>query len=461
MKKSLLLTTLCMLCIFHHLLAQNVGINTSTPAPSSLLDLSSTSKGLLVPRMTSVQRLSIGLPAQGLLVYDLNQNQFFFFNGTAWNPVGPGSAWAVTGNSGTSPFTNFIGTVDSTDMIFRTNNTERLRIKAKGQIALGLGATSPLAQIDVFANTVNDTVIFRGRNNNAQGAITQIGSIERLKDFSNTIDLNNGSNTTGVSVNLNNSAAFDFQMANDRAAKPGTNTWTIASDARLKDDVQPFRDGLSTIQNIQPVYYHYNGKAGMPTDPYFVGVLAQDLQQAAPYMVGSFEYTPDPRNTDVRETYLDVNNGALTYVLVNAVKELKAQNDLLRTALTGSNDMGTVRLQQTSEQRVVFSSFFSSAIPAGAKPVISITPMNNVARLFIKDVDSTGFTIASDEQLTDQEVAWVARLAVSPVQLELPGSWTQAERDRLIEKVQVGHAGIRTAEEAAETLKRNTEFQQN
>ncbi len=66
------------------LLAQNVGINNPTPHASALLDLTSTSQGLLAPRMSSVQRIAIAAPATGLLVYDTNLNSYFIFNGTSW-----------------------------------------------------------------------------------------------------------------------------------------------------------------------------------------------------------------------------------------------------------------------------------------------------------------------------------------------------------------------------------------
>lgn len=49
-----------------------VGINTSTPHASSALDIESTNKGVLLPRMTTVQKTSIVSPAPGLLVYDTN-----------------------------------------------------------------------------------------------------------------------------------------------------------------------------------------------------------------------------------------------------------------------------------------------------------------------------------------------------------------------------------------------------
>jgi hypothetical protein len=61
-----------------------VGIDNINPDPSSVLDLSSTSKGVLIPRMTTAQRQGIVSPASGLLVFDTTINKFFYFINTQW-----------------------------------------------------------------------------------------------------------------------------------------------------------------------------------------------------------------------------------------------------------------------------------------------------------------------------------------------------------------------------------------
>ncbi|HSK13832.1 MAG TPA: hypothetical protein VK907_11495, partial [Phnomibacter sp.] len=62
----------------------NVGIGTQTPHASALLDVSSTTKGMMAPRMTTAQRTAIASPAKGLLVYDTDVNSLFHYNGSAW-----------------------------------------------------------------------------------------------------------------------------------------------------------------------------------------------------------------------------------------------------------------------------------------------------------------------------------------------------------------------------------------
>lgn len=63
---------------------QNVGIGTSNPAATAKLDVSSTSQGMLLPRMTSAQREAISFPAVGLLVYDTDKGTLAMFDGIKW-----------------------------------------------------------------------------------------------------------------------------------------------------------------------------------------------------------------------------------------------------------------------------------------------------------------------------------------------------------------------------------------
>lgn len=107
--------------------AQNAALNTdgSLPDNSSMLDIKSTTKGILIPRMTQVQRNAIATPATGLLVYQTDLTKgFYYYDGSAWVFIGNSTAgWSTTGNTGTTPGTNFIGTTDAKDLKIKVNNT--------------------------------------------------------------------------------------------------------------------------------------------------------------------------------------------------------------------------------------------------------------------------------------------------------------------------------------------------
>lgn len=210
-----------------------VGIGTQTPDNSAILELFSTEKGLLIPRMNSTQRLAIANPANGLLVYDENLSKLYFFDGTDWNelgregpqgpqgpkggqgdagspgangangtngvdgqdgvgisnivdngngtftvnytdggndsfsvPVGGGAGWELTGNGGTDPLTEFLGTTDAQDLIFKTQNIERLRIKqgnASGGY-IGVNNNNPGARLDVTGGVSSTNYALRVQN---------------------------------------------------------------------------------------------------------------------------------------------------------------------------------------------------------------------------------------------------------------------------------------------------------
>jgi hypothetical protein len=70
-----------------NLCAQSVGVGTNSPNASAQLDISSTNKGLLLPRMNSAQRKAIASPALGLLVFDTDKNSLYLFDGVKWQPI--------------------------------------------------------------------------------------------------------------------------------------------------------------------------------------------------------------------------------------------------------------------------------------------------------------------------------------------------------------------------------------
>jgi hypothetical protein len=93
-----------------------IGINNETPDASAALDITSTTAGLLIPRMTNAQRQAISNPAAGLQVFvtDFDSGSFMFYNGTEWGtlsftkkrPDAPIIGTATLGNAqATVPFT--------------------------------------------------------------------------------------------------------------------------------------------------------------------------------------------------------------------------------------------------------------------------------------------------------------------------------------------------------------------
>tara|TARA_R110000751_G_scaffold69407_3_gene140947 strand:+ start:1472 stop:1735 length:264 start_codon:yes stop_codon:yes gene_type:complete len=64
-----------------------VGIGTTSPDASALLELKSESQGLLTPRMTTAQRNAISNPANGLIVYDTDESALYYFKSSSWSEL--------------------------------------------------------------------------------------------------------------------------------------------------------------------------------------------------------------------------------------------------------------------------------------------------------------------------------------------------------------------------------------
>jgi len=82
--------TFCSLLLSLHAMGQGVAFNDdgSNPDASAILDVKSTTKGLLIPRMTQAQRTAIATPAEGLIVYQTDGvKDFYYYNGTTWYPM--------------------------------------------------------------------------------------------------------------------------------------------------------------------------------------------------------------------------------------------------------------------------------------------------------------------------------------------------------------------------------------
>jgi len=110
--------------------SQSLSINTdgSSAHPSALLDVKSTAKGVLVPRMSKAEKTSIASPATGLLIFQNSPDStgFYYYDGSKWAWLSDANnsdttAWKITGN-GNIKSTNFIGSTNDSALRFRIRN---------------------------------------------------------------------------------------------------------------------------------------------------------------------------------------------------------------------------------------------------------------------------------------------------------------------------------------------------
>jgi trimeric autotransporter adhesin len=174
--------------------AQNVGIGTAAPHTSAQLDVTSATKGLLAPRMTAAQRINITTPATGLLVYQNDAPAgFYYYTGSSWVALtSQTTGWSTTGNAGTNPATNFIGTTDANDLVIKVNN------QPSGLIQYQAGVNVPTTSFG-YKNFVNKSPL--SGNNTAFGfEIMQntIGGFNTAMGVQALYANGNGSQSAGI-----------------------------------------------------------------------------------------------------------------------------------------------------------------------------------------------------------------------------------------------------------------------
>lgn len=240
MKKIILLFSLKAAIVY-----SQVGIGTTNPDPSSVLDIQALNKGLLIPRI-NLSANPIPNPQKSLLVWNTDTSVysegFYYFTGSTWKRLENNNIWNINGNTGTSEVTDFLGNTDNKSLAFRTNNITRMRIGSEvpgssfTNISMSLSPSSSYTGSIVSMNntldvqsgssaanvfgienllylrngsTISNT--FRALRNrlwnvqtanypNVVGTLNEyrgeVTAISSFKGFTNTYDFRAGSNTT-------------------------------------------------------------------------------------------------------------------------------------------------------------------------------------------------------------------------------------------------------------------------
>jgi hypothetical protein len=326
--RKYIFTALLMMSILgqFEVLSQGIAINNdnSDPDPSAMLDVKSTEQGLLIPRMDSVQRVNIISPADGLLVYQTNNNSFYYYTGSDWIRLGQDNL----GNHSASQNLQMNGHYISGD-----GDDEGLFVNNTGYV--GVNQFNPLSMLDVNGTlNVTDTASIGGasvgdgdfRGNFLNGVIN-CGGAYRL--YTNTLS---DETDPFISFATGDEDLFihdDLEVVGT-AYKTGGGSWTSLSDERLKKNIEPFEEGLDRVLQIKPVSFQYNESSFVPDqEKRFIGIIAQDMLSVAPYMVEEI-----PMGQVVREIENGVDEiiepgrmvytfdpSALDFLLINSVKE--------------------------------------------------------------------------------------------------------------------------------------------
>ncbi len=135
--KRIITVSLIFISTFITNISAQVAINTTGAPPdaSAVLDISSDSKGVLIPRMLEVERNAINTPAQGLLVYQTDNTQgFYYYDGTNWHCIG-----------------------NEDNDLWSRNTTNNYTVLSNSTDNVGIGTSTPAMKLDIrgFAAATN------------------------------------------------------------------------------------------------------------------------------------------------------------------------------------------------------------------------------------------------------------------------------------------------------------------
>ncbi|MBK8611587.1 MAG: tail fiber domain-containing protein [Chitinophagaceae bacterium] len=239
--------------------------------------------------------------------------------------------WSTTGNSGTNATINFIGTSDASDLVIRANNIEAVRVNTSGNVGIGTNNPTKKTEIIGAASATPVTLVIGNRGGFGPAAMEFVSDYGLANQWrpgyirSNDLGAFTGAlefytNGTGAGNLYGNVKGLEVRNGVTYTATGTVTTW---SDSRLKQSVQPFTNGLDIINKINPVSYYYNQLSPFQTEKMQIGVLAQELEKVAPYMV-------DKNVTKDFDDLRSVNNQAYIFLMINAVKEQQKQIEELK-----------------------------------------------------------------------------------------------------------------------------------
>lgn len=304
--KPLLAGAVCHLLI-NAVNAQSVAINTdgSVADATAILDVKSTAKGMLIPRLTTAQRTGIATPATGLLVFDTGTNAFWYYNGAGWVKLdAAGNNWSLGGNSGTTAGTHYIGTSDNLPLVVKVNNEpagfvstgsgvypnfntgwgfHALSNYTTGAYNTAVGARTLVNNTGTYNTSVGTYALMynsNGVSNTALGASalssnidgdynTGIGAGTLANNSAGNMNTAIGSAADVMSPNLINATAIGFAALVNASNKvrignsavtviEGQVPFTTPSDGRFKYNVKEDVKGLDFILQLRPVTYQFD-----------------------------------------------------------------------------------------------------------------------------------------------------------------------------------------------------------
>jgi hypothetical protein len=277
--------------------------------------------------------------------------QVQFNDGTTWTNIGGGGGggggFAAVGAAGAIAYsTGRVGIATGAAepaaklevaLAANTGPAEQVRF-GNAMVGSGGAAFSSFAvyghqALGANVTAVNASFALRQSNTGVVHLNAAAGQVLSLRQGGNSVRLGitvNGNVVVGSESELAGSGTAVFQVAGGAFKNDGNGNWAFTSDARVKEDVRDLDAGLAELRRVRPVRYRYNGLAGTRAGLEGVGILGQEIEQVLPETV---EKLPADSNADGVDGLRVFNPSALTYVLINAVKQLAEKVESLERAL--------------------------------------------------------------------------------------------------------------------------------
>jgi hypothetical protein len=177
------------------------GIGTTAPDASSMLEIKSTKKGLLIPRMTINKRDAIAAPATGLLIYQTNATPgFYYYNGSAWKPISLPQTWKMNGNA----------VYYNDGKVGIGLSSPAYKLDVKGDLNIGAGSVfrvngkqtlyDDAPNQNLFVGDNADTALNGGYNNTAVGPLSLMRNTNG--NYNTAVGANSLTANTGGSSNV-------------------------------------------------------------------------------------------------------------------------------------------------------------------------------------------------------------------------------------------------------------------
>ena len=275
-----------------------------------------------------------------------NGGQVEFHDGTNWTAVGgssgaftPVGAAAVAYAGGIVGIGAFAIATPPTyrfevNLASNTATTEQVRI-GNTVISNGSQAFGGFAYVAHRDQNTNTNFALR---QSPQGATHLNAADQQVLSLRQNGGVRMGVSTTGQVIiggetNVTGSANQTLQVSGSAYKNDGNGAWAFTSDVRVKENIRDLDVGLAQLRRVRPVRYRYNGRAGTRAGLEGVGILAQEIEAIFPETIERVT-TPSAAEGDIDELRI-FNPSALTFVLINAVKELAEKVERLEAALTG------------------------------------------------------------------------------------------------------------------------------